>query len=315
MNQLISAGGKEVRVVGGVVRMARLHGDEFRFLDNPEPVLEDLKKCGVRVDLFTFMQRLSDTTPKFPYSMELHNLAVLPISTFDHWFTKQIRFAPRGRIRTAEKKGVTVREVPFDDALVKGIWEIYNECPVRNGRPFRHYGIDLPTAHKVEATHLSNSIFIGAFLEGKLVGFVKLVFDDTRTQASLMNIISMVQHQEKCPTNALIAQSVRSCAERSISSLLYQQFYYRNKRPDGLTKFKEVNGFQSVDVPRYYVPLSPLGSMAFKLGIHHGYASFIPEPVAAKLREIRKAWLNRKVPRTEGQPVQGKGQCQESSPC
>ena len=75
---------------------------------------------------------------------------------------------------------LSLREVPFDDVLVKGIWEIYNETPVRQGREFPHYGKDLETVHREEATFLDRSVFIGAFLQERLIGFVKLVADETR---------------------------------------------------------------------------------------------------------------------------------------
>jgi len=56
--------------------------------------------------------------------------------------------------KQAEKKGVVVREVPFDDALARGIWEIYNECPVRQGRLFPHYGKSFETVRNMSATYL-----------------------------------------------------------------------------------------------------------------------------------------------------------------
>ena len=300
MNSLINVCGTKIKVQGRLLRIARLDGDGYSFLDDPEAVLEGLRNCGVRIDLFTFLQRLPETSPKYRYPMEWDNLAVLPVSTFDHWWNCQILSYPRNRARQAQKRGVTIREVPFDDELVRGIWEVYNECPVRQGRPFRHYGMDLQTVHKVEATHLERSIFIGAFLGDKLIGFVKLVHDETRTQAELMNIVSMVQHKEKCPTNALIAQAVRSCADRAIPFLLYQRFSYRNKRPDGISKFKEVNGFQRVDLPRYYVPLTRLGSVAFRLGLHHGLVDHFPEPVVAKTPRAAERVVQPQAPGLDG---------------
>jgi hypothetical protein len=72
--------------------------------------------------------------------------------------------------------------VPFDDALARGIWEIYNECPVRQERPFPHYGKSFETVREMSSTYLSSSIFIGAFDADKLVGFIKLTVDDTGTQ-------------------------------------------------------------------------------------------------------------------------------------
>ena len=65
--------------------------------------------------------------------MEWDNLAVLPISTFDHWWSQQIGFKARNKAKQAEKKGAVIREVPFGDSLVRGIWEIYNETPIRGG--------------------------------------------------------------------------------------------------------------------------------------------------------------------------------------
>jgi hypothetical protein len=286
--------GKEIRVEGRVVRTARLDADRYHFLDDPETLIEGLRKSEKRIDLFTFLQRLPETTPKYAYPMEWDNLAVLPVSTFDHWWTQQIRSFPRNRARQAEKRGVQLREVPFDDALVRGIQEIYNECPVRQGRQFPHHGKDFETIYREEATFLDCSVFIGAFLGNTLIGFAKLTYDETRTQANLMNILSMVQHRDKAPTNALIAHSVRACAERRIPYLVYQKFSYGKNSGDSLTHFKEINGFQRVDLPRYYVPLTVTGRIAFRLGLHHKLVDHLPGTVAAKLRNLREAWYNRK---------------------
>jgi hypothetical protein len=285
--------GKDIRVRGRLIRIAQLEGDKYEFLDDPEAMLEELRGSGARIDLFTFMQRLSEPSPIYAYPMEWDNLAVLPVSTFDYWLTQQIRFAPRGRLHQAEKKGVKVREVHFDDALVKGVCEIYNECPMRQGKRFPHYGMGLERAREYAGTFLDKSVFMGAFVGDKLIGFAKLTWDDTRTQANLMHILAMIEHRDKNPTNALIAQAVRSCAERGIRYLVYQNFTY-GKRPDTLTKFKEVNGFRQVNVPRYYVPMTRLGEVALRLGLHHKLAEHIPEPLTAKLRELRTNWYSRR---------------------
>ena len=287
--------GKEIKVTGRLLRVARLDADKYQFLeDDPEQVLDGLRNCGVRVDLFTFMQRLPDTTPKYKYPMEWDNFAALPLTTFEHWWTRQINDKTRNMVRRACKKGAVVREVPFSDELVRGIWEIYNECPIRQGRRFQHYGKDLQTVYREEATYLERSIFIGAFLGEKLIGFVKLVSDETRTQAGLMNIVSLIDERDKAPTNALVAEAVRACASRGIPYLVYSNFSYGKKKSDGLSDFKEHNAFQRIDVPRYYVPLTRLGSAAFRLGLHHRMVDYFPERFASKFREIRSAWYARK---------------------
>ncbi len=284
--------GTDIRVDGRLVRIAAPELDSYEALRDPEALIEALRSSDVRADLFTFIQAVTDTTPRYSYSMEWDNLAVLPVSTFDHWWTRQIRSFPRNRARQAEKKGVVLRELPFDDFLVSGIWEIYNESKVRQGKRNVHYGKDIETVRREEATFLDRSTFIGALFEGRLIGFVKLVTDREGKQANLMNIVAMIGHRDKAPTNALIAESVRVCARRGIDNLLYQNFAYHNK-PNSLTAFKEVNGFQRVDLPRYYVPLTRFGRIAYRLGLHHSPIEYLPDPLVDRLRALRSAYYDR----------------------
>jgi len=289
--------GKDIRIAGQFLRIARLEGEGYLFLeDHPEGLIDALRECGRRIDVFTFTQKVPDIRPKYDYPMEWDNCAAIQLSTFDHWWTQQIRAEARNRARQAGKHGVVTREVPFDAALVKGIWGIYNETPIRGGRRFPHYGEDLQTVYEEEATYLDRSCFIGAFLGEALIGFVKLTADDTGTQANLMNILSMIKHRDKAPTNALIAHSVRFCADHKIAYLVYQRFSYGGKRADGIAKFKEVNGFQKFDLPRYYVPLTDFGRLALRLGLHHGWKDRMPENLATRLRDLRSMWYSRRFP-------------------
>jgi hypothetical protein len=281
---------RELRIAGRLCRIAHLDADDYKFLDNPEAVVSDLRKSRLAIDLFTFLQKLPDTLPKYPYPYEMDNLAVLPVSTFNHWWTKQIGFKARNKAKQAEKKGVVVQEVPFDETLVNGIWQIYNECPVRQGRLFPHYGKSLEIVREMSGTFLDSSVFIGAFDRGRLIGFIKLTIDDSHTQAGIMHIMALLDQKEKAPTNALVVQAVRSCANRGISHLVYAKFAYGKKLRSSLSDFKERNGFRRVDLPRYYVPLSRWGSLAFKMGLHRSPLDLVPESVGAKLRNVRAAW-------------------------
>ncbi len=285
---------EEIKTQGHLCRIAHVDGDGYKFLDDPEALIVELRRSKMRIDLFTFAQKLPETSPKYPYPVEWDNLAVLPVSTFDHWWTDQIGFKARNKAKQAEKKGIVIREVPFDDRLTKGIWEIYNECPIRQERLFPHYGKSLEAVHKMSATFLDTSIFIGAFDQNKLVGFIKLTADDGWTQAGIMHIVSLLSYRDKSPTNALVMYAVRACAERGISSLVYSNFAYGTKLRSSLSDFKERNGFRRVDIPRYYVPLTRWGSLAFNMGLHRRLAERVPEPVAAKLREWRSAWYQRR---------------------
>ena len=295
MKQLINLMGKEIRITGGLLKTAQLEGDGYIFIDEPARMIDAIRKCGSRVDLFTFTQRLPDTTPKYSFPVEWDNFAAIPITNFESWWQTQIRPEARNRARQAGKKGVEIREVPFDDTLVRGIWEIYNETPVRQGRRFPHYGKDLQTVYADEATFLDTSFFIGAYIGEKLIGFLKVTADESGTQANLMNILSLIEHRDKAPTNALVAQAVRSCADRGISYLVYQSYSYGDKQADGLMKFKEVNGFKRFDIPRYYVPVTLLGRVGYRWGLHRRLVDHIPESLRQRLREWRTAWYNRKL--------------------
>jgi hypothetical protein len=278
----------------GLCRIAHLDGDGYKFLDSPESLISELRSHKMGIDLFTFIPKLPSASVKYQYPMERDNMAVLPVSTFDHWWTQQIGFKARNKAKQAKKKGIVVREVAFDDSLIRGIWEIYNECPIRQERLFPHYGKSVEAVREMSATFLDTSIFIGAFDGEKLVGFIKLTADDGGTQAGIMHIVSLLSYRDKSPTNALMVQAVGSCADRGISSLVYSNFAYGKKLRSSLSDFKERNGFQRVDIPRYYAPLSRWGSLAFALGLHNRLSEQMPESVAAKLRAWRGAWYQHK---------------------
>lgn len=290
---------KEIRIRGTLLRIGYIDGEKYNSPDNPEAFTEALRRCGKRIDLFTFLQKLPDSAPKYSYLMEWDNLAVLPVSTFDYWWKQQIRSYPRNRARQAEKKGVVLREIPCDDSLFAGICGIYNESRVRQGKLFPHYGMTMEKARKYASTYPDRSIFVGAFLGDIMIGFVKLVMDETHTQAFLVHILSMLQHKDKAPTNALIAESVRVCADRGIKYLVYERFAYGKKSGDSLSHFKEINGFERIDLPRYYIPLTTLGKIGFQLGLHRRLAEHMPEKIAAGLRNLRESWYRFRFPALE----------------
>jgi len=288
--------GKDIRVNGQLIRIGQLEADGYEYLDDPAEVLAGLRESRPMVDIFTFLQKTHETSPKYGYPMEWANQAVLPVSTFENWWTKQIGFKARNKAKQASKKGVIVREAYFDDSFASGIWEIYNESPVRQQRRFPHFGKSLDQVRRMSATFLDSSVFIGAYYEDKLIGFIKLTFDEHRRQAGIMHIVSLIQHRDKAPTNALIAQAVQSCADRGISHLVYANFAYGKKVRSSLSDFKERNGFARVDLPRYYVPLTGIGWAAFRLGLHRRLVDRLPGAWVARYRDLRWSWYRHRFP-------------------
>jgi hypothetical protein len=291
----IQAGGRDIAIGGDRVKIAHLDAELYKYVTDPQPVIDALTQLPERPDIFTFTQSLVDTTPRFRYRMEWDNLAVVPVSTYENWWDNQINSLGKNRARQAAKRGVVLREVEFSEELVRGIWNIYNETPIRQGRPFPHYRKDFATVYEEEATFLDCSVFIGAYLNDELIGFVKLVWDDARTQAGMMNILSMIGQRDKAPNNALIAQSVKSCADRGIPNLVYWRFAHGKRERDTVSDFKERNGFKRVNLPRYYVPLTAWGRVALTLGLQHRLIDRLPEALTEKLRDLRNRWYNRKM--------------------
>jgi hypothetical protein len=291
--------GKDVHIEGQWLRRACME-DGYQFVDDPEALIEALRKSGNRIDLFTFMQPLSEMTPRYDYPMEWDNRAALSVSTFDQWFTEQINGKTRNMIRKAQRMEATTREVPFDDRLIEGIAAINNESPIRQGMRYWHYGDDLETVRKKNGTFLETSVFLGVFYKEELIGYAKLVIGEGGRQAGLMQILTLIRHRDKAPSNLLIAQAVRSCADRGIPYLFYSKFSYGQKQRDSLSDFKEHNGFRKLEVPRYHVPLTSLGRIALGLGLHRGVKEYVPGALLESGRRFRNLWYRRKFESAKG---------------
>lgn len=289
----IQLGKLTIKIKGTLLRIARLDGEGYLFFNDPEQIINDLRSCSERIDLLTFIPPIAQASQMLSYPIEWDNQAVIKVTTFDDWWNHEIGFKARNKAKQAEKRGVTIRDVAFDEELARGIWEIYNETPIRQGRKFPHFGKDFATVYKESATLPEYSNFIGAYFEDKLIGFIRIVVSEDRLQAGLLNIVSKIEHRDKSPTNALIARAVQFCAAHGISYLTYSQFNYGKRKWDSLMEFKERNAFQRVDIPRYFVALTPIGKLAFRFGMHKKPLDRIPEPIIVKFRDMRAAFYKR----------------------
>ena len=280
--------GLDVIVQGSGIKTARIDGDGYVDVDDPVRVVDTLRQAGSGADILTFPELNPDAQPRDGYSFEWESVAVLPMKGFDFWWSKQIPQETRTGVRKAEKKGIRVEVVPFGDELVKGIQGIYNESPVRQGKPFWHYGKDLDTLERIHATFLDSSDFLGAYLDGELVGFMKLVY--SRHCAGTMNILAKIEHRDKRVMNALVAKAVEVCNRRGVPYLTYCMW-----SSGGLGEFKIRNGFEKRELPRYYVPLSITGQIAIALKLHRGVRGILPPGLKAQLVRLRSKWYEAKA--------------------
>ncbi len=159
---------KEIKISAKFVRIAGFKEEWDEDIDDPQTFVAKLKNSGMKADLFTFMQQLPESRPKFRYYMEWDSIAAIPITTYDNWIKNQIVKNSRKKINYAKRKGVTVKTVDFDDKLVEGIRSIYHETPILQGKPNRQYNTDLETTKKLNETFLDRAHFIGAFYNSNL---------------------------------------------------------------------------------------------------------------------------------------------------
>ncbi len=256
-------------------------------------LISELLASEQRPDLFTFAQRVPDAVPVYPYHWETENYAVLPLTTYDRWLKEQVPSTTKRNVKASEKRGITVRACTYDDDYVRGVSSIYNESPIRAGRRFWHYGKELDAVRRENGTYAERSLFLAAYHQDEMVGYLKVVFD--RRTAAVMQILSKLAYRDHRTNNALMAEAVRQCCMRGIEFLLYEKFDYGNKTGDSLTRFKQSNGFGRLNVPRYYVPLTAKGRLALRLGLHRNAKDRIPEWIGAPLRNLRQRWHERGI--------------------
>jgi hypothetical protein len=293
--------GTEFVVTGRVLKFAQIPPEREDYVDvrDPEKVIARLKGMDPRPDMFCFWQRLPETEPRYPYYMERDNIAAIRVTSYKEWLNKTIHSSVRTKLRKAYKIGVVVDEVTFDEEFIQGISGIFNETPIRRGRRFPHFGKTHAAIRSEWSVDLDISAFIGAYFEDELIGFVKLTFTDR--YAEMSGTISKLSHRDKAPMSALIGRAVEFCESKGIAYLTYGKFTYGRQGEDSLSDFKRHNGFQKIELPRYYVPLTLKGEIALKLGLFHELSHYVPPSLMERARAFRTKLLLRQEGKRTGQ--------------
>jgi hypothetical protein len=226
---------------------------------------------------------VTDPTPRYRHRLQWDSVAVLTIDSYEKWWKEQINDKTRNMVRKAGKKGVTIQTANFDDDLMKGIYAIYNESPLVQGRPSKHFGKSFEVLKQGHATFLDRSLFISAVFQGEIIGFIKLILQGK--SATIMQIMSKISHRDKSPTNALLGKAIEICAERGIRYLQYGIWSRRS-----LGDFKKHHGFSRLEIPRYFVPLTAVGKLALGMKLHRSPLELVPANCKDFLAELRGKW-------------------------
>ncbi|MBN1550259.1 hypothetical protein JW979_02270 [bacterium] len=276
---------KRILITGELLKTARPKEEWCEDVKDPEVILFHLKKAQANADIFTFWQKLPETSPKFNFRHDWYSLATLPLSTYDFWWKKQIDSKTRNVVRKSEKKGIVVRSVDFDDTFVKGITEIFNETSVRQGYQFAHYGKTFETVKSELSKDLHKKFFLGAYYGDELVGF-SILFD-AGTFAVTNHFLCKIAYRDMATANGLMAKVVETCINRGKPFLVYGNWHERS-----LGDFARHNGFEKMDLPKYYVPLTLKGKIVLNLGLHKGLVAVLPKRLKLFLVELRRIWFS-----------------------
>lgn len=276
----VTIDGKTLVITGKSLKTASIKEEIYHDIRDPGLFIRGLAESGLEPDIFTFTERFPGPKPVFDYYREWEANSILPVTTYDNWYNNQIRKVTRHAVRTAAKKGVVVRYRDFDDELVREIKNIYDETPVRQGKPFWHYQKSFEVLKEDLSRDLERSEFIGAYHGDQLIGFIKMLYADKVIDPVLC--ISMIEHYDKYPNNALIARAVRIAEEKNIPYI-----HYGSWRRETHAKFLAANGFEKVICPRYYCPLTSKGKTALRLHLHKGLVGLLPESVREGLKSAR----------------------------
>jgi CO dehydrogenase/acetyl-CoA synthase epsilon subunit len=265
-----------------IARDAREYGKDIY---PTETFVEKLKDMDV--DIFTFIERKwvhKISRPLRSWRKSKDNIALLHVESYDEWW-RDIGKKTRNMVRKAKKSGVMTKVNTADEELAEGICKIYNETPIRQGRAFPHYGVDLSTVKRRVGSSKS-STFIGAYLEDELAGFIQLVHGDSI--AIISQILSLQKHWNKAINNALLAKAVEVCVRKQVKWLMYG----RMGNHPSLDRFKLNNGFTRLSLVRYHVPLTAKGRIAAKLGLHKEAKDALPQSIKYYLIPVYN-WLSR----------------------
>jgi hypothetical protein len=287
--------GKMIVMRGTWIKLAVVHDEELldSELGNPEACAERLRQLrstpGLRTDIFTFTQKLPDTTPRYDYPLELDSVAAVRTSSFKDWWEK-LPQESRKNVRRSQKRGVTISIREFGDDLILGIVGINNDAPMKQGRPNDHYGKSLEQVRKDQESFQGRSDFICAHVGEEMIGYLKIIY---RGQvAAILNLTCKASHFDKRPSNALLTKAIEICEQKGITHLTYGKFNYGNKRDHSLREFKTRNGFEEILVPRFYIPLTPWGRACTRLKLYRGLVGILPERIIALAVDARTKWYN-----------------------
>jgi hypothetical protein len=273
----------------GFVKIAKLY-EENEYLHNLVPSNSFFEKLKEReIDICTFIERkwcCPISNPQREWLKTKDNIALLEVIPYKEWLEK-IGKKTRNMIRKAEKSDIKTSIIEPSEELALGMWKVFNETPIRQGRHYSNYGISLDAIRGgVMASRKTGDTFIAAYFKDEFVGFVQLRYGDNIVVMS--EILSLQKFWDKAVNNALIAKAIEVCAAKNDKWLMYG----RMGNHPSLDNFKVNNGFTKFNLIRYYVLLTNKGRIAGKFSLHREVKDALPQSLKGPLIPVFN-WVSR----------------------
>ena len=284
---IIPIDGWDIVVKGKWLKTAVIVDEDWHdrpIMADPADFAKKIGRSGIKADIFAFAQKIPDCKPRYDFAFEWDNVAAIPITSYQDWW-QRLTSDRRKDVKRAEKQGIIVKRVGLDDELVRGIVEINNDVPFRQGKRFKHYGKDFETTKREYATFPDRSEFLAATFNDELAAILKMVY--VGELACFLEILSKTKYNDKRPINALISKAVEIAVEKKKTYLTYGRSQYGNKKRSSFADFKQRNGFERIVFPRYYIPLTAKGRAAVRLRLTRGLLGILPGPLVTAILDVR----------------------------
>jgi hypothetical protein len=105
MSKSIQIEGRSIIVRSGLVKTAVVRDEWYRDVEDSQALVKAVRQ-QTKADILTYLQRPSAARVEHDWYQEKFPVAMLPISSYKHWYEKQIDKSARRAIREPRRPGL-----------------------------------------------------------------------------------------------------------------------------------------------------------------------------------------------------------------
>jgi len=172
-------------------------------------------------------------------------IAVIDIRKGYESYLKSLSSNGRSKIKRAKKKGVECKLFEWNNHL-DDIYEIHTSSDSRQGKKMEDEYLTYPKKIDIATTDSFKNIYVGAFLENKLVGYIELYIYSNFAMTN--RLLGHKKFLNRYVMNALFAYAVEFLEDQNIEYLNYLTMHNIKKKT--LSQFKKRLGFSEFSLKK-----------------------------------------------------------------